>query len=327
MSNLLSPWRHPLRLVRMAGYILTALAFGAFTFATTIALLAVTAGLLVTFVLALPFAWAMFVWPRGLAHAERSRIAALMDVEIADPVPFLTRTGWLRRLYERARCVPRWKEIAHHLARLPVAGAGFALTAAAWCGSLAMILMPAYVDALPGDSAKFYFFELTSGPGAWLACVAGVLGIVIVAPWVTIGVALTELALGRALLGPTAEQTHAAQVSKLETSRTLTDLGGPIIATTDNGRIEATSLRAPTMRADSDNGRVTLEFAAAPMTVEATTDNGPVEVVVPNTGEAYRLSIDTDNGRREQSVRVDPASDRSLTLRTNNGSVTARTAP
>ena len=137
---------------------------------------------------------------------------------------------------------------------------------------------------------------------------------------------LTELALG-ALLGPTAEQTHAAQVSKLETSRTLTDLGGPIIATTDNGRIEATSLRAPTMRADSDNGRVTLEFAAAPMTVEATTDNGPVEVVVPNTGEAYRLSIDTDNGRREQSVRVDPASDRSLTLRTNNGSVTARTAP
>jgi len=107
----------------------------------------------------------------------------------------------------------------------------------------------------------------------------------------------------------------------------LTDLGGPIIATTDNGRIEATSLRAPTVRAESDNGRVTLEFAAAPMTVEATTDNGPVEVVVPNTGEAYRLSIDTDNGRREQSVRVDPASDRSLTLRTNNGSVTARTAP
>jgi len=83
-----------------------------------------------------------------------------------------------------------------------------------------MILMPAYVDALPGDSAKFYFFELTSGPGAWLACAAGVLGIVIVAPWVTIGVALTELALGRALLGPTAEQAHAAQVSKLETSRT-----------------------------------------------------------------------------------------------------------
>ena len=40
------------------------------------------------------------------------------------------------------------------------------------------------------------------------------------APWVTIGVARIELALARALLGPSAGQEHAAEVSRLETSRT-----------------------------------------------------------------------------------------------------------
>ena len=64
------------------------------------------------------------------------------------------------------RSKPRWREIAYHLAHLPVAALGYALTMAAWCGSLAMLLLPLYVDSLPGDSAKFYFFEITQGAGA-----------------------------------------------------------------------------------------------------------------------------------------------------------------
>ena len=43
------------------------------------------------------------------------------------------------------------------------------MTTAAWAGSAAMLALPAYVDSLPGDSAKFYFFEVTAGPGAWAA--------------------------------------------------------------------------------------------------------------------------------------------------------------
>ena len=83
-----------------------------------------------------------------------------------------------------------------------------------------MVLMPAYVSELPGESAKFYFFELTAGAGAWLAAAVGVLGLLFIAPWVTIGIARVELALARALLGPTADQLHAAQMRRLETSRT-----------------------------------------------------------------------------------------------------------
>ena len=219
MFNPLRPWRHPLRLLRTMGFNLTALPVAAFSFATTVALLSTSAGLLVTLVFAVPVVWLLFVWSRALGHIERSRVDALMDVTIPDPVPPLEKQGWLRRLWERCRSAPRWKEIAHHIAFFPVAALGFALTVAAWSGSLAMLLLPLYVDGLPGESAKFYFFELSEGHTAWLAAAVGILGLLFVAPWVTIGVARVELALARALLGPTADQLHAAQMRRLETSR------------------------------------------------------------------------------------------------------------
>jgi hypothetical protein len=106
----------------------------------------------------------------------------------------------------------------------------------------------------------------------------------------------------------------------------LTDVSGPVAAETDNGRLTGTALRSATVRADTDNGRIELEFAVAPITVEASSDNGSVEVVVPDDGETYRVTMETDHGSQEQSVRAAPDSARSLTLTTDNGSVIARTA-
>ena len=219
MFNPLRPWRHPGRLFRLLGVTTTALPMAVIAFSVTITLLATTAGLLITFLLALPFAWLLFVLSRGLSHVERSRIDALMDVQIADPVAPLATRGPLRRLWERVKSPARWKEIAHHLVSLPIAAIGFALTMAAWGGSMALVLLPLYVDELPGGSAKFYFFEVSDGGRAVLAAIVGAVGLVFVAPWVTVGVARTELAVARALLGPSADQVHAAQVTKLETSR------------------------------------------------------------------------------------------------------------
>ena len=220
MFNPLRPWRHPMRLFRQIGFNTTALPVAVVTFVIVITLLATSAGLLITFVLALPVIWLLFVLSRGLARIERSRVAALMDVEIGDPIPPFREGGWFSRLFQRVRSAARWKEIAHHLAGLPVAVLGFALTYGAWGGSVAMIAMPAVIDEMPGGTAKFYFFELHDGPVLILSVLAGVLGLLFVAPWVTVGVARTELAMARGLLGPTAAQAHAAEVSKLETSRT-----------------------------------------------------------------------------------------------------------
>ena len=219
MFNPLRPWRHPIRLARTMGYLLTALPVAAVAFGVTVAFLSTSAGLLITFVLALPFVWLLFILTRAFGHVERSRVDALMDVRIPDPVPPLVERGPLRRLRERVTSGTRWKELAFNIAHLPVAAVSFALTTAVWGGSLAMLLLPAYVDALPGDSAKFYFFEITAGGGALACSLAGVLGVAIVAPWITVGLGRMELALARALLGPNAAAVHAAQVTKLETSR------------------------------------------------------------------------------------------------------------
>lgn len=106
----------------------------------------------------------------------------------------------------------------------------------------------------------------------------------------------------------------------------LSDVSGPLQLATDNGRVEATRLRSSTVTADADNGRVQLEFAAAPTTVVATSNNGRVEVVVPNDGTAYRVDVRSNNGSENVDVPTDPTSGRSITLRTNNGSATARTS-
>lgn len=218
--NPFRPWRHPWRLWRAACYNVTALPVAGVTFGLTVAFLAATVGLLITFVIALPFAWVLFVLARGFGHLERSRVASLAGVRIADPVPPLAERSWWGRLKERARSAPRWREIAHHIAHLPVAGLTYAFTMAAWCGSIAMLLIPTYVSALPGDTAKFYFFELSQGWGSVAASAVGVAGLVLVAPWLTIGVARVNVMLARVLLGPSADAEHAEQVRRLETSRT-----------------------------------------------------------------------------------------------------------
>ncbi len=219
MKTLL-PWSRPGRLWQAACHVSLGLVMGIVTFSFTITLLALSVGLLVTFLLALPAIWMLFTLSRGFAKAERSRARALMGVEIADPIPPLTRPGWLGRLGERARSGPRWREIAYHLALLPVGVLGYALSTVAWSGSLAMIGLPFYVDQLPGSSAKFYFFELTSGRGAGAAVAVGVVGLVFVAPWITLAAASIQASMARGLLGPSHDQALVQQVSRLETSRT-----------------------------------------------------------------------------------------------------------
>ena len=85
---------------------------------------------------------------------------------------------------------------------LPFGVVTFVLAAVAWCGSLAMIGLPFYVSHLPGGSAKLWLFDLESGAVCWAAFAAGVVGLLLVAPWATVGLAAVHGALARGLLGP-----------------------------------------------------------------------------------------------------------------------------
>jgi Toastrack DUF4097 len=120
--------------------------------------------------------------------------------------------------------------------------------------------------------------------------------------------------------------TKAVDINGDNGSVDLADLSGPLHVSTDNGRVTAVRLQSPTVTADTDNGRLSLEFAAAPTTVVATADNGRIDLVVPADRTAYRVAAATDNGSKDITVPEDPASDRTITARADNGSISIRTA-
>lgn len=220
MVNPFRPWTRPARLLRAVAYIAVGLPVGIVVFVVTITSIALSIGLMPAFLLGIPVGWVGLMVSRGLAHAERSRAGAFAS-SIADSVAPLSKETWFGRLGERLRSKARWREIAHHFLALPVNTLSYTVVAAAWSGALGMALLPAVVGAFPDDRARFYFFEIAAGdPTRWIALGVGVVGLVVVAPWITIGAATAEWTLADRLLGPTDDERLAAQVAALRTSRT-----------------------------------------------------------------------------------------------------------
>jgi signal transduction histidine kinase len=215
---LFDPWRRARAWWATADSFLN-LPVGVISFSVIVTLLSTGGGLLITFFLALPFVWLLFVCAKGFGTVERSRVRALLGVDLGSPHAPLRPGSWWAHLKERVTTRSRWKEIAYFLVMLPFGIFTFVLAAVAWCGSLAMIGLPFYVKHLPGGTAKFWLFELGSGTGAWLATAAGVVGLVLWAPWLAVGLAAIHGALARGLLGPNAARQLEAQVTRLEASR------------------------------------------------------------------------------------------------------------
>jgi signal transduction histidine kinase len=195
------------------------LPFGIVNFTLTITLLAVTVGLLITFPLALPVGWLLFVSSVGLGRVARSRVAALCGVDLPDPHPPLESRSWFRRLWERTKTPSRWREILYLLASLPVGIAAFVATMVAWAGSLSLVALPAYVSSLPGGTAEFGLFDVGSGVGVWLLAAVGIVGLLVGAPWLTIAMANADGALARRLLAPPRTEQLEAEVARLDRSR------------------------------------------------------------------------------------------------------------
>jgi DUF4097 and DUF4098 domain-containing protein YvlB len=72
---------------------------------------------------------------------------------------------------------------------------------------------------------------------------------------------------------------------------------------------------------ESHNGSVQLFFRDPPTTVDATTSNGSLRVVLP-VPAAYAISAAADQGSSEISVPTDLSARRRLNLRSSNGSIT-----
>jgi signal transduction histidine kinase len=217
ISDVLRPWREASTWWSLA-QVFTDLAVGAATFSVVVVLGATSLALLITFPLALPVVWLLFVSARVMTAAERSRLAALLGERVTDPVPpLVARTPW-RRLVERARSLDRWREIAYLVLALPRGIVTTVGATIAWCGSAALLLLPIYVSDLPGGTAKFWLFEVGAGPAAFAAAAVGLCGLV-VAPWVTRVLVRLDVVTARWLLGPRRRDELGEQVGRLETRR------------------------------------------------------------------------------------------------------------
>jgi hypothetical protein len=201
IESVLRPWRGAETWWGLAyaqlGFVTATLTFG-----VMLTLLVTTVSLLIVLPLALPFAWLMFVLGEWLGQMERSRLRDTLGVDLPSPHARIEPMSWWSRLKARARSGSRWREIAYLIAIFPVTAVGLAATVVAWSGSAALAALPLYLRALPGDTARFGLFDLTWGPEVAVAAVVGILGLVVVAPWTTAGVAAVETAMARRLLGP-----------------------------------------------------------------------------------------------------------------------------
>jgi signal transduction histidine kinase len=154
------------------------------------------------------------------ARAERARFAFLHgDLIRAWPAPGSGgRAGyrWViiphwRMFTERAT----WAELGYGLLRLPVSAVALTVSVAAWALGLVMVTLPTYGWTLPAGSASIGGTAIR-GPGLVAVVVLGA-GILLAAPQVTRGLAGTDAAVSRRLLGP--HRDLAARVYEVETSR------------------------------------------------------------------------------------------------------------
>ena len=200
-------------------HVVLSVPMGIAAFIPTVTLLSLATGLLCTFPLALPFIYFTFFSTRIFAKVERHRLAALHRVELADPIPPLRPGSIWDRLGQRMRSGARWKVIVYCVLLMPVGLALFTALAFAWCGSLAMLLLPAYVSALPADTAQFGLFGVSQGPAAAATALVGLAGLLIVAPWLTVGFGWIEVRFSRWFLGPDIGAELVEQVTRAESSR------------------------------------------------------------------------------------------------------------
>ena len=219
MPRLLRPWRSPDQLWRSFAFLAIGVPLGIVSFTAVVTLASLTAGLLITLVLAIPALWLLFVAGRVLAAIDRSRMASLLRMDLIDPVPPLRSTNWFGRLWERVRTRARWRELVHAVLLLPVALATQITATAMWAGSLMLVTLPLTAGHLPGGTAKFWLFEIGPGVGAWGAALVGALGLLVVAPWTTIGAASLQARIGRWFLGRTSEAEMAELLRRTEGQR------------------------------------------------------------------------------------------------------------
>jgi len=100
----------------------------------------------------------------------------------------------------------------------------------------------------------------------------------------------------------------------------VTGMSGSIDAKTNAGGVRARSLTSKSVAAKTNAGGVDLQFTQVPDQVQATSNAGGIEIVVP-TGASYAVQADSNTGRPEVGVNQSDSSTHKIQAKTNAGSI------
>ncbi|MFJ1746449.1 DUF4097 family beta strand repeat-containing protein [Streptomyces sp. NPDC088116] len=106
---------------------------------------------------------------------------------------------------------------------------------------------------------------------------------------------------------------------------TVRDSSGPLDLESDNGKITAEGITAKALAVKSGNGAVRIGFSAVPDSVDATSDNGGIEIDLPRSDTSYAVKTRTDNGKIDVDVPTSDSSSHVVKARTDNGKIAVRT--
>jgi hypothetical protein len=104
----------------------------------------------------------------------------------------------------------------------------------------------------------------------------------------------------------------------------VADSSGPLTLDSADGSVRATGVRSRRVHATTQDGSVDLELGVVPDLVESSSADGSVTIALPHG--TYRVSTRAQDGSVHVSVPRDSASSHVIDARTEDGSVTVRTA-
>jgi signal transduction histidine kinase len=160
---------------------------------------------------------------RRLSAVYRSQLSGVLGVAIEGRASELDRTaGYWARTWSLLRSPGAWKDCSHGLLMLVLGPLWFTVVVTAWSVAFALLGYPAYAGLLPDRSAAVRYWpgslDARSLGARLLVALVGA-GMLFVAAWLAGLTASADVALARALLGPTEADALRARVATLTTTR------------------------------------------------------------------------------------------------------------
>lgn len=202
-------------------YLFLSLPMASLMFAYAVAVIALSAGLVATF-LGIPLLAGGLAGSRSLGSLERARARGLLELEVADPEPVRPRKpgllGWVGAVLKSG---VSWRHLLYSLLHFPWALLSFVFAVSFWSIGWALLTyplwrwtFPAYLDQpgiqMWGDGNGNGFFldtpveiGFTSGIGLLL---------VLAGPWVIRGLTQVDRVMVLGLLGPSSLATRVLQL-------------------------------------------------------------------------------------------------------------------